>query len=160
MGGKIPKKLTVLYVKFNLKCWEWPLKSLYSFVALIHYLFRKPLLKSSFEQKSHWKWDFLFYSLFGVLITSSVQVAGVLLVFSFLIVPAVLSSLFSFKTFFSRLLFGWLAGLILSLLGLGLSYYLDLPAGGLIVVVFTLTLMLLLPFRKSERRTTTTTSLS
>ena len=110
---------------------------IYGLVSIIHYFLRKQLIDSSFGKNSHWKWDFIFYTLFGVVITSSVHVAGVLLVFSFLIVPAVLSSVFC-KGLFQRLLFGWGVGLILSALGMSLSYYFDLPAGALIVVVFTL----------------------
>jgi zinc/manganese transport system permease protein len=110
---------------------------IYSVVSVVHYIFRKQLLDNSFGKNIYWKWDFLFYALFGVVITSSVHVAGVLLVFSFLIVPAVLSSLF-FKGIFQRLLFGWAVGSFLSILGMSLSYLLDLPAGALIVVVFTL----------------------
>lgn len=110
---------------------------IYSVVSSIHYVLRKQLIDNSFGKNSHWKWDFIFYALFGVVITSSVQVAGVLLVFSFLIVPAVLSSVF-YKGLFQRLLFGWGVGFVLSFLGMSLSYWLDFPAGALIVVVFTL----------------------
>ncbi len=110
---------------------------IYSVVSAIHYILRKQLIESSFGENSHWKWDFIFYALFGVVITSSVHVAGVLLVFSFLIVPAVLSSIFC-KRLFHRLLLGWSVGFVLSILGMFLSYWLDLPAGALIVVVFTL----------------------
>ena len=110
---------------------------IYGVVSSIHYVLRKQLIENSFGKNSHWKWDFIFYALFGVVITSSVQVAGVLLVFSFLIVPAVLSSVF-YKGLFQRLLFGWGVGFVLSVLGMSLSYWLDLPAGALIVVVFTL----------------------
>ncbi len=111
--------------------------AIYSIVSTIHYILRKPLIDNSFGKNSHWKWDFIFYALFGVVITSSVHVAGVLLVFSFLIVPAVLSSIF-YKRLFPRLLLGWGVGFVLSVLGMSLSYWLDLPAGALIVVVFTL----------------------
>ena len=110
---------------------------IYGVVSVIHYIFRKQLIDNSFGKNVHWKWDFLFYALFGVVITSSVHVAGVLLVFSFLIVPAILSSVFC-KGIFHRLLFGWGVGFVLSVLGMSLSYWLDLPAGALIVVVFTL----------------------
>jgi ABC-type Mn2+/Zn2+ transport system permease subunit len=63
--------------------------------------------------------------------------AGVLQVFSYLIVPSVLSTLF-FKTIRNRLLFGWAVGFILSFLGMILSYTWDLPAGAFIVVLFAL----------------------
>lgn len=110
---------------------------IYSAVSVIHYLYRKPLLENSFGTNFNWKWDFLFYALFGVIITSSVHVAGVLLVFSFLIVPAFLSSFF-YKGVLKRLLFGWGIGAFLSLIGMTISYVFDLPAGALIVVVFTI----------------------
>ncbi len=110
---------------------------IYTIVAVIHYIFRKQMLKHSFEKYSHWKWDFLFFSLFSVVITSSVHIAGVLLVFSFLIVPALLSQFYS-QNILKRLAFGWLLGTILSTVGLSLSYYLDSPAGATTVIIFTI----------------------
>ncbi len=110
---------------------------IYFLVGIVHYFFRTPLLKSSTKGETNWIWDFVFYGLFGVVITSSVHYAGVLLVFSFLIVPSVISSLF-FKNWGSRLLFGWALGLVLCFIGMSLSFYFDLPSGALIVVVFTL----------------------
>jgi len=111
--------------------------AIYSVVSVIHYLFRRQLIQASF---SHGKsqggiWDFLFYALFGVVITSSVSMAGVLQVFAYLIVPAVLSTLF-FQNIRGRLLFGWALGFLLSFVGMALSYYWDLPAGAFIVVLF------------------------
>jgi zinc/manganese transport system permease protein len=114
----------------------WATALIYSGVAFLHYLFRGPLLQASFGKRDHWFWDFLFYALFGVVITSSVHVAGVLLVFAFLIVPAVASTFF-FSSISSRLLFGWGLGFALSVIGMGASYAWDLPAGAVIVVVFT-----------------------
>lgn len=118
--------------------WEDVLKTsaVYAFVGAVHYYFRKQLIESSFQEKSKWKWDFLFYGLFGVVITSSVHIAGVLLVFAFLIVPAVVSSIF-YQDLRSRLIFGWILGALLSFIGLFVSYFWDLPAGAATVVVFT-----------------------
>jgi len=113
---------------------------IYGIVGLIHFIFRKPLLAASFATSRNsetFKWDFLFYALFGVVITSSSSMAGVLQVFAFLIVPAIVASMF-FKTVRARLVFGWIFGSVLSLLALIASHKLDLPAGALIVVVFTL----------------------
>lgn len=111
--------------------------SIYSVVGLIHWKFRDKFLRNSFQSEhGHWFWDFLFYALFGVVITSSTSIAGVLLVFSFLIVPAVLSSLFA-TSITKRLLFGWLLGAVISLLGMILSYKLDLPVGAVLVVLLT-----------------------
>lgn len=129
---------------------------IYSAVGLIHYIFRKQLLDASFSlSKSESKWDFLFYGLFGIVITSSVHVAGVLQVFAFLIVPSIISTLF-FQTIRARLIFGWIFGVILSLVGMGLSFTFDLPSGAFIVVCFTtlpIIFVLLNPFLKKTTKT-------
>ncbi|RYZ71982.1 MAG: metal ABC transporter permease [Proteobacteria bacterium] len=119
---------------------------IYAVVGLIHWIFRKKFIRASFEHAEHGSpfWDFLFYALFGVVITSSTSIAGVLLVFSFLIVPSVMSTLF-FTKISSRLLFGWSTGAILSLLGMWISYRLDLPVGAVLVVLFTAVPILSLP---------------
>ncbi|MCB0357369.1 MAG: metal ABC transporter permease, partial [Bdellovibrionales bacterium] len=79
---------------------------IYSAVGFVHFIFRQHFIQSSAKGGNYWLWDFLFYGLFGVVITSSVHYAGVLLVFSFLIVPAVISSLF-YKSWRARLFLGW-----------------------------------------------------
>lgn len=111
---------------------------IYSAIGALHFIFRKPLLKMSFTHESSikksWKWDLLFYVSFGVIITSSVQVAGILVVFSYLIVPA-LVSLFFFDTIAKRLGFAWIYGVIVTTLGLALSFGFDLPSGATIVVL-------------------------
>ena len=133
---------------------------IYGVVGTIHYIFRKPLIAASFGHDENGKappntakWDFLFYALFGVVITSSVSLAGVLQVFSYLIVPSVVSTLF-YKGIRARLLFGWILGFVLSLVGMALSYRWDLPAGAFIVVCFAavpVALLLASPFVKLER---------
>jgi zinc/manganese transport system permease protein len=118
---------------------------IYGVVSIVHFIFRRQLIQASFG--SHGKhsgfWDFLFYALFGVVITSSVSLAGVLQVFAYLIVPSVVSTLF-YKTIRARLLFGWALGFSLSLAGMILSYKWDLPAGAFIVVCFAALPILLL----------------
>lgn len=109
---------------------------IYFGVAVMHFYFRRQLIKSSFNGTQHYFWDFLFYALFGVVITCSVNVSGVLLVFAFLIVPAVLSSLLV-KGLLSRLIAGWLIGFILCAAGIIGSYQLDLPPGATLVTIFT-----------------------
>lgn len=109
---------------------------IYTGVASVHFCFRKKLLESSFGGDSHWLWDFLFFALFGVVITSSVNASGVLLVFAFLIVPAVLSSLWA-QTLSARLWLGWLIGFVLCTLGILVSLQMDLPPGATLVVIFT-----------------------
>lgn len=127
--------------------WDDVLRTLviYSFVAVVHFIFRKRFIRASFQHESSGFWDFLFYALFGVVITSSTSIAGVLLVFSFLIVPSVMSTLF-FTKISHRLAFGWISGAFVSLVGMWLSWKLDAPVGALLVVLFTLIPILSLPF--------------
>lgn len=130
--------------------------AIYSVVAVIHYVFRRQLLRASFEPEAKGKpvWDFLFYALFGVVITSSVSMAGVLQVFAYLIVPSVISTLF-FTSIRARLMFGWALGFGVSLVGMALSYKWDLPAGAFMVACFTVlpvALLLLSPVLKLKRR--------
>ncbi|HAZ14681.1 MAG: hypothetical protein A2X86_12545 [Bdellovibrionales bacterium GWA2_49_15] len=126
---------------------------IYCVVAIVHYIFRKQIIAASFEANSQKTafWDFLFYALFGVVITSSVSMAGVLQVFAYLIVPAVVGSLF-FTTIRARLIFGWIFGLILSLIGIILGHVFDLPVGALIVVCFALVPVILLLLSPVLRR--------
>lgn len=81
-----------------------------------------------------WAWDFLFYACFGVVVTSSVALAGVLLVFSFLIIPAAIGILYASGT--ARLFVGWAVGIVATTAGLALSYAADLPTGSTLVCVF------------------------
>ena len=80
-------------------------------------------------------WDFLFYASFGVVVTSSVSVAGVLLVFCYLIVPSVGAMLYS-ERIGPRLAIGWTMGTVVSAAGVFLSLKLDLPTGATIVCTF------------------------
>jgi zinc/manganese transport system permease protein len=80
-------------------------------------------------------WDFLFYASFGFVVTSSVQIAGVLLVFSFLIVPAIVGVIFGTSAQ-ARLLIGWSFGWVISILGCVISYQADLPTGATVVCTF------------------------
>ncbi len=118
---------------------------IYLGVSMVHYIFRHQILAASFHGSTNNSgfWDFLFYALFGVVITSSVSVAGVLQVFAYLIVPSVVGTLL-FKTIRARLLFGWALGFVLSFSCLWLSYIWDLPAGAFIVVCFSSLPILLL----------------
>ncbi len=115
---------------------------LYAGVGAAHYLFRDKFFAISRGPEEAAArginvrfWDFVFYALFGVVVTSSVSIAGVLLVFTFLIVPAV-CSIFFYKGIAARLIFGWAAGLVTSAAGLIMSYELDLPSGAAVVGAF------------------------
>ncbi|NQW43974.1 MAG: metal ABC transporter permease [Deltaproteobacteria bacterium] len=121
---------------------------LYSLISIFHFKFRKQFLLISLnpEEAKRKKyslklWDMLFYSSFGFVITSSVKVAGVLLVFSYLVVPSVIGMLFS-RTIRGRLMIGWGVGFLASVFGLTASYFFDLPTGACLVVLFGILLFL------------------
>jgi len=117
---------------------------LYALVGLFHFIFRKKFLAISLgETIPHMKlWDFLFYVSFGFVVTSSVAIAGVLLVFSYLIVPSVAAMLYA-RTIGARLAIGWTMGALVSALGILLSFKLDLPTGATIVCTFGIALALM-----------------
>ena len=79
-------------------------------------------------------WDFLFYALFGLVVTSFVQIGGVLLVFSYLIVPAVCANLL-FERFGVMLAVGWTIATLAGVAGLYAAYRFDLPTGAAIICV-------------------------
>jgi zinc/manganese transport system permease protein len=121
---------------------------IYLVLGFIYFIVHKRLLEFSENAKkkddsssSFMIWDFIFYALLGVLVTFAVRVAGVLLVFGFLIVPAVIGSLIG-KTFSGRLVIGWVTGILVSLIGSYLSYVMDFPTGGMVVVTLGITLLL------------------
>ena len=122
---------------------------LYGIIGLFHWYFRKTFILISTKPEEAIKrgisikwWDIVFYLTFGFVVTSSVQIAGVLLVFVFLIVPAVGAILFS-DNFSRRLSLGWMIGTMASVIGIILSYYFDLPTGATVVCVFGALLALL-----------------
>jgi len=120
---------------------------LYSLVGLLHWLCRRPFFlistdpRAAFEQG--WRvraWDLLFYASFGVVVTSSVRIAGVLLVFSYLIVPALAGVLLG-GSLRARLAIGWGFGTLVSVIGMIASAALDLPTGATVVCAFGVTLV-------------------
>jgi zinc/manganese transport system permease protein len=121
---------------------------IYSLVGAFHWYFRDRFLTLSLNperaEAEGWNirwWDFLFYASFGFVITSSVAIAGVLLVFSFLVIPSVIAMLFSRSTGL-RLAIGWTTGTVVSMVGLSLSYTYDFPSGPAVVCTFGLALLL------------------
>ena len=130
----------------NILAVSWPevgrTALLYGAVGLFHYIFRKNFLLISMNPKAAESqgisirlWDFLFYASFGFVVTSSVAIAGVLLVFCYLIVPAVGAMLFA-ERIGRRLAIGWTMGTLVSALGVYLSVLMDLPTGATIVCTF------------------------
>ena len=118
------------------------LAALYLVIGVLHVAIRRPLLEISFRpdtalekgRRIRW-WDFCFYITFGIVVTSSVRIAGVLLVFSYLVVPATVGALLS-TSVTGRLVIGWGLGFLVSVLGLSASFAWDLPTGAAVVTTF------------------------
>jgi zinc/manganese transport system permease protein len=127
----------------------WTTAAIYAVIGLFHYVFRHRFLQISVDPKraaaqgvSLRLWDFLFYVSFGFVVTRSVAIAGVLLVFCYLIVPSVAGILFSDRIG-PRLAIGWIMGAVVSMLGMYFSVVFDLPTGAAIVCTFGAMLILM-----------------
>jgi zinc/manganese transport system permease protein len=146
----------------NILSVTWPelgrTAAVYALIGLFHFIFRRNFLAISMDEAAavqrglnvRW-WDFLFYVSFGFVVTSSVAVAGVLLVFCFLIVPSVTAMLFA-ERLGPRLAIGWIMGAVVSAGGVWLSFQMDLPTGATIVATFGGTLLVLAILRWALRR--------
>ncbi len=141
----------------NILAVSWPevgeTALLYGGIGLFHFVFRRRFLAISMDPRgaeaegiSIRFWDFLFYASFGFVVTSSVAIAGVLLVFCYLIVPSVAAMLYADRIG-PRLAIGWTMGTIVSALGVYLSLKLDLPTGATIVCTFGLVLIVVAAVR-------------
>jgi zinc/manganese transport system permease protein len=130
----------------------WKTFGLFALVGAIHAVLRRPLLLASFDREAAFArgmrvraWDFLFYASFGLVVTSFVRIAGVLLVFTYLIVPAVCGINLAQSTA-KRLLIGWAIALVGGVLGLLLSFHFDLPSGAAVVCTFGVLLVIVSTF--------------
>jgi zinc/manganese transport system permease protein len=141
----------------NILSVQWPEVGLtggiYLAIGIFHYVFRKRFLEISMDAKAAAArgisvrfWDFLFYASFGFVVTRSVAIAGVLLVFCYLIVPSIGGMLFSGRIG-TRLAIGWVMGVVVSMLGMYFSVQFDLPTGATIVCTFGLVLALMATVR-------------
>ncbi len=126
----------------------WKCFGLFSLVGILHFALRKNFLLVSYDRDRAYEaglrvrwWDFLFYAAFGLVVTSFVRIAGVLLVFSYLIVPAV-CGINLVGTLAKRLVIGWIIALIGGVAELFFSFYWDLPSGAAIVCTFGALLIL------------------
>jgi len=125
----------------------WKTAIIYGAIGLAHWFLRKRFITISLQpetaREKGWRvawWDFLFYALFGVVVTSSVAIAGVLVVFSFLVIPAVIAFLFT-ETPGRLITIAWTSGALATILGLYASYKTDLPTGPVVVCTFALVLI-------------------
>jgi zinc/manganese transport system permease protein len=126
----------------------WKCLAVFVVVGIVHFIFRKNFLLVSFQREEAYQlgwqvrwWDFFFYATFGIVVTIFVRVAGVLLVFSYLIVPAVCAVTLA-RRISIRLLLGWLISLAGGIAGLFISYWGDFPSGAAIVCTFGALLIL------------------
>ena len=127
----------------------WRCFALFVAVGIFHFALRRSFLLVSFNREAAFEaglrvrwWDFLFYATFGLVVTIFVRIAGVLLVFSYLIVPAVCGVQVA-RRISHRLLIGWVVALIGGVGGLFFSFYGDLPSGAAIVCTFGVLLVLI-----------------
>jgi len=145
----------------NILAVSWPevghTALLYGAIGLFHFVFRKKFLAISMSHGADVLpgvsvrfWDFLFYASFGFVVTSSVSIAGVLLVFCYLIVPSVAAMLYSDRIG-RRLAIGWTMGTVVSAVGVFLSLKLDLPTGATIVCTFGAVLAVMAAVRPAVR---------
>ena len=126
----------------------WKTAALYAVIGVVHFLFRRKFIALSFDHEraaqsglSVRLWDFLFYALFGLVVTSFVQIGGVLMVFSYLIVPAACGTYLG-GSLAARLAIGWVVATLASMGGLYASFKLDVPTGAAIVCALGLALLL------------------
>jgi zinc/manganese transport system permease protein len=146
----------------NILSVQWPevglTGAIYAAIGAFHYAFRRRFLAISLDPVGEAArgvpvrlWDFLFYASFGLVVTRSVAIAGVLLVFCYLIVPSVGGMLYASRVGV-RLAIGWVMGVVVSMLGLYFSVQFDLPTGAAIVCTFGLVLALMAAARPLLRR--------
>ena len=131
---------------------------LYAVIGIFHWLCRRPFLLISTEPerayRNGWRvrwWDFLFYASFGVVVTSSVRIAGVLLVFSYLIVPTLAANLRG-GSVARRLAMAWCFGTLVSVLAMSASAFFDTPTGATVVCAFGVVLLVLAVVTRTSRR--------
>ena len=140
--------------------WVEPQNVLYTFIlyfiiSIPHIIYRKRFLELSRNGEGGFLWEFAFFLSFAIMLVNSVQMAGILQVFAFLIIPALIGRLFTRKP--RRVLItGWLLGLVSSALGIIASYKWDLPVAPLIVaslsILFFLVLLIIGVSRKKNEQ--------
>jgi len=140
---------------------SWPtvlkMAGAYALIGLFHWRFRGPILGVTFAPETMPRvrlWDFIFYLTFGIAITFSVELAGVLLIFSTLVIPAVVAFLYTDRLL-PALLIAWGTGIVAIFSGITASFVWDVTTGPLLVCTFGLVLViaaLLRPLLRRNRR--------
>lgn len=142
---------SILWAQWSEIAW---VAAVYAMLAVVHALFGKRFYALSFSpaqnRKSALWWEFLFFASFALTITLAVNLAGVLMVFAFLIIPAFSAALLA-KTFGRRLVIAWSLSVAGALAGLAASYAADLPTGATVVCALGLLPLLALVLRRLVR---------
>jgi len=140
--------------------WEQIIVSLavFSVIGFCFYVTRKPIASiSNSYQKGTAKslstvfWDFAFYVLLGVVITLSVEMAGIVVVFAFLIIPATISAIFRLHLHLQMIVI-WVVAILASLIGLLFAYYFDFSVGPAVVLALGVELVVVSLCRQAMAR--------
>ena len=115
----------------------------YGLIGLLHVVLWKRFYALSYEGKGGFWLEFIFFASFAIVLVKSVKMAGILQVFSFLVIPALIGRLFTRKPF-KVLMIGWALGMLVSLVGISLSYKFDLPTAPVIVLSLSIIFFALL----------------
>ena len=131
-----------------------PCAGVYAAIGVFHYIFRDKFMKISFHYEDAIKeginvtlWDFLFYATFGIVVTHSVRIAGVLVVFALLVIPATVSAMYT-ESWIKRLMIAYSLGVVITMLGLAFSFVFDFSCGPSVVTFLGLALIFAAIIRK------------
>jgi zinc/manganese transport system permease protein len=123
----------------------------YAAVGVVHVLFWPKFMGLSSGNEKGIFWEFFFFLTFALVLVSSVQIAGILQVFSFLVIPALIGRLYTSDPI-KILIKGWGIGLLVSFFGVSLSYKLDLPTAPLLVASLSIIFFVLLSLKAKKER--------
>ncbi|HOK80880.1 MAG TPA: metal ABC transporter permease [bacterium] len=125
---------------------------LYTTIGLFQFAYRKKFLALSKGEENSFLWEFLFFLSFALMLVNSIQIAGILQVFSFLIIPALIGKLTG-KNLTGTLIIGWISGILASILGMIVSYKFDISTSSLIVAFLSLTFFTILGGKIKQGKT-------
>ena len=123
----------------------------YGAVGLLHFILRRRFLALTYEGKGTAFLEFLFFASFAVMLVRSVKMAGILQVFSFLVIPALIGRLYSLKPF-TILMIGWIVGVLITIAGIAISYKLDAPTAPVIVAGLAFAFFVLLAIKAARQK--------
>ncbi|HET6490029.1 MAG TPA: metal ABC transporter permease [Syntrophales bacterium] len=119
---------------------------LYAAIGLFQFFFRARFFDLSYKGQGRFFWEFLFFLSFALVLVKSVEMAGILQVFAFLIIPALIGRLFTHQPA-KILIGGWLLGFAASGAGIMMSYVWDLPTAPVIVASLSVLFLVIIVVR-------------